>query len=570
MPRHAHTSMRGWLGLQGSSTISATRSTSPALGPRPLATMQILEAPASIPAFRLPPSASSWGQPAVLEHVGLGTQALRAVAAVLGAQPGLQVDQIVDLDPVAEVPLPDLECRRHHVQQLVVAAGQDGEAPRPGSGSSRASAFAVSASSHGMIVRPPGLFAAPGRRYQATGRPAGPWPRARWCAVKRAPMRVAILDDYQQVALARHGLVRGARASRDYRLHRAHRQDRGAGAGARAVPRRGGHAGADGLRRRAAVGRLPPRLLVTTGMANAAIAPGRGGCTGITVCGTDGSATSTVELTWGLILALARHIPGEDQRMKAAGRAGGAAISVGGGWQRTVGTGLAGKRLGVVGLGFQGRKVAKIGRAFGMELLAWSQNLDPERARKAHAQAVSKEELFSSADVVTVHYKLSPRSTGLVGAAELALMKPSAFLVNTSRGPIVDRAALLTALRSGSIAGAALDVFDTEPLPLSDPLRTAPNVILTPHLGYVTDDAYRVFYQDAAEDIVAFSERLAGAGAQLLAFGLPRWVAARQAQRGEGLAAVPRWRPPSPVLRKSSACCSTVARTAAATASSQA
>ena len=224
------------------------------------------------------------------------------------------------------------------------------------------------------------------------------------------------------------------------------------------------------------------------------------------MCGTGGSATATAELTWGLILALARHIPEEDQRMKAAGRAGGAALSVGGGWQRTVGTGLAGKRLGVVGLGYQGRKVAKIGRAFGMELLAWSQNLDPERARKAHARAVSKEELFSSSDVVTVHYKLGPRSMGLVGAAELALMKPSAFLVNTSRGPIVDSAALLAALRSGSIAGAALDVYDTEPLPLSDPLRTAPNVILTPHLGYVTDDSYQVFYADAAEDIVAFAK----------------------------------------------------------------
>ena len=192
--------------------------------------------------------------------------------------------------------------------------------------------------------------------------------------------------------------------------------------------------------------------------------------------------------------------------MKAAGRAGGAALCVGGGWQRTVGTGLAGQRLGVVGLGYQGRKVAKIGRAFGMELLVWSQNLDPERARKAHARAVSKEELFSSSDVVTVHYKLGPRSVGLVGAAELALMKPSAFLVNTSRGPIVDSAALLGALRSGSIAGAALDVYDIEPLPLSDPLRTAPNVILTPHLGYVTDASYQVFYADAAEDIVAFAK----------------------------------------------------------------
>ena len=319
-------------------------------------------------------------------------------------------------------------------------------------------------------------------------------------------MRVAILDDYQQVALASTdwSAVRELAEITVFSEHIARTE-----ALVRVlepfhvvVARRERTAfDADRL------GRLPNlRLLVTTGMGNAAIDLAAAGARRITVCGTGGSGTSTAELTWGLILALARHIPEEDQRMKAVGRAGGAAISVSGGWQRTVGTGLAGKRLGVVGLGYQGRKVAKIGRAFGMDLLVWSQNLDPERAGKAHAQAVSKEELFSSADVVTVHYKLGPRSVGLVGAAELALMKPSAFLVNTSRGPIVDRAALLAALRSGSIAGAALDVYDTEPLPLSDPLRTAPNVILTPHLGYVTDDSYRVFYTDAAEDIVAYAK----------------------------------------------------------------
>jgi phosphoglycerate dehydrogenase-like enzyme len=141
-----------------------------------------------------------------------------------------------------------------------------------------------------------------------------------------------------------------------------------------------------------------------------------------------------------------------------------------------------------------------------MKLVAWSQNLDPAVAKKAHAKAVSKEELFATADVVTVHYKLSPRCVGLVGAAELALMKPTAYLVNTSRGPLVDSAALLASLRSGGIAGAALDVYDVEPLPLSDPLRTAPNIVLSPHLGYVTDDAYQVFYGDAVEDIVAFAQ----------------------------------------------------------------
>jgi phosphoglycerate dehydrogenase-like enzyme len=254
------------------------------------------------------------------------------------------------------------------------------------------------------------------------------------------------------------------------------------------------------------LGQLPRlRLLVTTGMGNAAIDIAAAAARGVTVCGTGGTGSATAELTWGLILALLRHIPEEDQRLKLAGRAGGAALGFGGGWQRTVGTGLDGKRLGVVGLGKQGQRVAEIGRAFGMKVVAWSQNLDPAAAKKAHAKPASKEELFSSSDVVTVHYKLSPRSEGLVGAAELALMKPSAYLVNTSRGPLVDSAALLAALRTGSIAGAALDVYDVEPLPLSDPLRSAPNVVLTPHLGYVTEEAYQVFYGDAAEDIVAFA-----------------------------------------------------------------
>ena len=149
--------------------------------------------------------------------------------------------------------------------------------------------------------------------------------------------------------------------------------------------------------------------------------------------------------------------------------------------------------------------MAELGRAFGMQVVAWSQNLDPAQAEQVGAKAVSKDELFASADVITVHYKHSERSTGLVGESELALMKPSAYLVNTSRGPLVDTAALLAALKSGGIAGAALDVFDVEPLPLSSPLRTAPNVVLTPHLGYVTEEAYRVFYGEAAEDIVAFA-----------------------------------------------------------------
>jgi phosphoglycerate dehydrogenase-like enzyme len=245
------------------------------------------------------------------------------------------------------------------------------------------------------------------------------------------------------------------------------------------------------------------KLLVTTGMANASIDLDAARAQGVTVCGTGGAKGATAELTWGLILAVTRHIPEEDARMKAVAGAGGAAMVSG--WQRTVGTGLYGKHLGIVGLGNQGRAVAKVGRAFGMKLLAWSQHLDPAVASKAHAEAVSKEELFARSDVVTVHYKHSERSTGLVGAAELNRMKPTAYLINTSRGPIVDAAALLTALGTGTIAGAGLDVYDTEPLPLSDPLRRLDNVVLTPHLGYVTDDTYRVFFTEAAEDIAAFA-----------------------------------------------------------------
>ncbi len=319
-------------------------------------------------------------------------------------------------------------------------------------------------------------------------------------------MRVAILDDYQQVALA----------SADWS---AVRELAEIDVFAQPIGRTEALVSAlepydviVAMRERTAfdaerLNRLPRlRLLVTTGMANASIDLATAAERGITVSGTGGVGSPTAELTWGLILALVRHIPEEDRRMKMAGRAGGAALPIGGGWQQTVGTGLDGKRLGVVGLGHQGHKVASIGRAFGMKVVAWSQNLDPEHAKKAHVKPVGKEELFSSSDVVTVHYKLSPRSVGLVGEAELALMKPSAYLVNTSRGPLVDEAALLAALRSGSIAGAALDVYDVEPLPLSDPLRSLPNVVLTPHLGYVTEESYQVFYGEAAEDIVAFAK----------------------------------------------------------------
>ena len=235
------------------------------------------------------------------------------------------------------------------------------------------------------------------------------------------------------------------------------------------------------------------RLLVTTGMANASIDVAAANQAGVTVCGTRGSGAATPELTWALILALVRHVPEEDRRIRA------------GGWQQTVGFGLHGRTLGVVGLGNIGRRVASVGQAFGMEVLAWSQHLSATAAAEAGVTAVSKDELFATSDVITVHYKLSERSVGLVGPRELGLMKPTAFLVNTSRGPIVDSGALLETLHAGAIAGAGLDVYDEEPLPGGHPLRVAPRTVLTPHLGYVTDDGYRTFYGDAVEDIAAFA-----------------------------------------------------------------
>ena len=239
--------------------------------------------------------------------------------------------------------------------------------------------------------------------------------------------------------------------------------------------------------------RLPRlRLLVSTGMGTAHIDLAAARELGITVSGTGGRGEPPAELTWALILGLARHVAEEDAGIRA------------GRWGQTVGTDLAGATLGVIGLGHLGLQVARIGQAFGMRVIAWSQNLDPAVAAAAGVAAVSKEDLLRSADVVTIHVRLSERSTGLIGGADLALLKPTAYLINTSRGPVVDEAALVDALRSGRIAGAGLDVFDTEPLPDGHPLRTAPRTLLTPHVGYVTAGTYRVFYSGAVEAIRAF------------------------------------------------------------------
>ena len=239
--------------------------------------------------------------------------------------------------------------------------------------------------------------------------------------------------------------------------------------------------------------RLPDlRLLVTTGRVNASIDVEAARSQGIVVCGTESTTSATPELTWGLILSVLRSIPAEDAAVR------------GGGWQSTVGGDLDGHRLGVVGLGRLGTKVARVGAAFGMDVVAWSQNLDAERADGLGVRAVSKDELFSTADVVTIHYKLSDRSRGLVGAAELETMKPDSILVNTSRAGLVDTDALITVLEAGGIRGAGLDVHDEEPLPVDHRLRSTPRTVLTPHLGYVTEDTYRIFFTQAVDDIAAW------------------------------------------------------------------
>jgi phosphoglycerate dehydrogenase-like enzyme len=246
--------------------------------------------------------------------------------------------------------------------------------------------------------------------------------------------------------------------------------------------------------RRDLLERLPNlRLLVTTGMRNAAIDVAAATDLGILVCGTAGGPDSPpAELTWGLILALLRHIPRED----AATRAGH--------WGVTVGMCLEGKVLGILGLGRLGTKVARVGVAFDMSVIAWSQNLTVERAAQYGATLVSKDELFARSDILSIHVQLSARTRGLVGARELHLMKPTAYLINTARGPIVDETALVQALQTRTIAGAGLDVFDQEPLPPGHPLTLLDNTLLVPHIGYVTREQYQVRYRDTVEDVAAY------------------------------------------------------------------
>jgi phosphoglycerate dehydrogenase-like enzyme len=244
------------------------------------------------------------------------------------------------------------------------------------------------------------------------------------------------------------------------------------------------------------IDRLPKlKLLITTGMRNASFDVEAAKAKGVTVCGTGGPGggnEDTAELAWGLILGAARRIAEDHALMRQ------------GGWQTRVGHRLAGKTIGCLGLGRLGSAVARVGLAFGMKAIAWSQNLTAEKAAEQGVTRVEKDELFRQADVLSVHLVLSARSRGLVGAREIGLMKPSAILVNTSRGPIVDTEAAIAALKAGKLAYGGFDVYDKEPLAIDHPLRSCPNVILTPHIGYVTDENYRSSYPQIVENIVGF------------------------------------------------------------------
>jgi phosphoglycerate dehydrogenase-like enzyme len=240
--------------------------------------------------------------------------------------------------------------------------------------------------------------------------------------------------------------------------------------------------------------RLPElRLLITTGGRNASFDVAAATELGIVVCGTGGAGEGPTELTWGLIIGLLRQIPQEDQLTRQ------------GKWGATVGIGLKNKTIGLVGLGHIGSRVARVANAFDMNVIAWSQNLTAQRARECQATLVDKDTLFRDSDIVSIHVRLSDRTRGLVGARELGLMKPTAYLINISRGPIVDEAALIDALRRQAIAGAGIDTFDIEPLPSEHPILKLPNTVLTPHVGYVTEEGYRAFYSGVVEDIRAFA-----------------------------------------------------------------
>jgi phosphoglycerate dehydrogenase-like enzyme len=305
-------------------------------------------------------------------------------------------------------------------------------------------------------------------------------------------VRVAILDDYQGVALASADFAPLAERA-DVVVFTDHVADE-----AELARRLADFEVVFAMRERTPfpatlLDRLPAlRLIVTAGMANASIDMAAARSRGVTVCGTASGPSATSELIWALIMAMVRNIPAEDASVRA------------GGWQRTLGPELAGSSLGILGLGRLGQVTARYARAFDMRVIAWSQNLTAEVAAEHGAELVSKQELFERSDIVTVHLKLSDRSRGLVGEQELRWLGPNGYLVNTSRGPIVDEQALVAALSEGTIAGAGLDVFDVEPLPAAHPLRTMPNTVVTPHIGYASRQSYARIYGESIADVLAW------------------------------------------------------------------
>ena len=309
-----------------------------------------------------------------------------------------------------------------------------------------------------------------------------------------AKHRCAILDDYQNVALK---MADWSKVAGDLDIKVFNEPLGGGDAVARALQ---GFGVVVAMRERtpfprALIEGLPDlRLLITTGMVNRAIDLDAAKARNVTVCGTPSFGNPTTGIAWGLILELTRRIGSENARLKSGAL-----------WQSVVGLDVEGLTLGVIGLGKLGLRVAEVGKAFRMKVVAWSQNITPERAQSHGVDcAASKEELLAVSDIVSIHIPLTPKSRGLIGATELRLMKPSALLINTSRGPIVEEAALLAALREQTIAGAGLDVYDIEPLPLDHPLRKLDNVVLTPHLGYASQQNYRAYFTGVVDDIRGF------------------------------------------------------------------
>jgi len=306
-------------------------------------------------------------------------------------------------------------------------------------------------------------------------------------------VRCAILDDYQNVALK---LADWSKVKNEIEIKVFHEHLGGAD---KVIVALQGFQIIVAMRERTGfpkqvIDALPElKLLITTGMRNASIDIEAAKARGVTVCGTGTFGNPTSGIAIGLMLELTRRIGYENARMHSGVL-----------WQSTIGVDPEGMTLGILGLGKLGLRTANIGKAFGMDVIAWSQNLTAEKCREAGVGYVGKEDLFRRSDFLTIHVVLSQRSRGLVGANELGLMKPTAFVINTARGPIIEEAALLAALRDKKIAGAGLDVFDREPLPLDHPLRKMDNVVITPHLGYVSEQNYRRYFADAVEDIRGF------------------------------------------------------------------